>query len=528
MPHVLLLLTFLVAALWPASAVAERKVALVVGNGTYTHVPKLANPINDAAAIADLFRRAGFEVVEAKNDLGSVDLKRVVRDFSTHVRNADIAVMYFAGHGIEIGGINYLIPTDARLANDLDAEDEALPLDRVVRILEPAKRLRLVILDACRDNPFVKGMRRSVATRAVSRGLAQVEPATSDTLIAFAAKAGSTADDGVDRHSPFTAALLKHITVPGLDVRIALGRVRDEVKLVTNQRQDPFVYGSLGGATVALIPEPQAAIPAAIPGPAPAVNPVADTRRDYELAERVGTREAWDSFLVVHKSGFYAELARSARGKLGAVPTQPPRQSPPAIVFPSAETVPPGQTEPRIAARPPADLAPPREPDKVSVIRQLQRELKRVGCHLGSVDDDWGGKSRQALALFNRHADTRFDVKTASLEAIEGVRGKEGRVCPLDCGRGSRAEGDTCVAIHEPAAEPRPRERNVHEPVTRREPPRREERRAAPERDNARQSRGGGSISPLCQRYFSQGGRRCCSYEQSLNIGVPETRTVCQ
>jgi hypothetical protein len=505
MPHVLLLLTFLVAALWPASAVAERKVALVVGNSTYTHVPKLANPINDAAAIAELFRRAGFEVVEAKNDLGSVDLKRVIRDFSTHVRNADIAVVYFAGHGIEIGGTNYLIPTDARLANDLDAEDEALPLDRVVRILEPAKRLRLVILDACRDNPFVKGMRRSVATRAVSRGLAQVEPTTSDTLIAFAAKAGSVAEDGVGRHSPFTAALLKHMTVPGLDVRLALGRVRDEVKLVTNQRQDPFVYGSLGGATVALIPEPKAAIPAAITEPAPAVNPIADTRRDYELAERVGTREAWDSFLVVHKSGFYAELARSARAKLG----------------------PPGQTESRIAARPPADFAPPGEPEpgKGSLIRQLQRELKRVGCLAGSVDDEWGGNSRQALALFNSHADTRFDLKTATLEAVEGVRGKEGRVCPLNCGRGSRAEGDTCVAIHEPAAEPKPRERRVHEPVTRREPPRREERR--PERDHVRQSRGGG-ISPLCQRYFNQGGRRCCSYEQTLNIGVPETRTVCQ
>jgi hypothetical protein len=317
------------------------------------------------------------------------------------------------------------------------------------------------------------------------------------------------------------------MTVPGLDVRLALGRVRDEVFRVTSQRQRPFVYGSLGGDTVALIPEPKAAVS----GPAPAVNPVADPRSDYELAERVGTSQAWDSFLAVHNSGFHAELARAARAKLAG--TEPARPTPPGNVASPAETAPPGQADTRIAARTPSDVTPPKEPEtgKGAVVRQLQAELKRVGCDPGSVDGDWSGKSRQALALFNKHAGTRFEVRTASLEAIEGIRGKTGRVCPITCGRGTRAEGDTCVAIREPAATPEPKQqRRVHEPVSRRDPPSRREtapavRREPPARSTMRESKsGGGPASPLCQSFFSQGGRKCCTYDPPG--GAP--RIICQ
>ena len=123
-----------------------------------------------------LFRKAGFDVVETKLDLGNLEFKRVARDFTAAARDADIAVVYFAGHGIEVNGTNYLLPVDAKLVSDFDVEDEALSLDRVMRAIEPARRLRLVILDACRDNPFVRTMQRSVTTRNVSGGLAKVEP----------------------------------------------------------------------------------------------------------------------------------------------------------------------------------------------------------------------------------------------------------------------------------------------------------------------------------------------------------------
>ena len=173
-----------------SEARAEKRVALVIGNGGYQNASKLTNPPNDAAAIAAMFRDAGFEVVEAKTDLGNLEFKRVVREFTAIARDSDDCCAVFAGHGIEVNGTNYLIPVDAKLATDFDVEDESLSLDRLMRALEPAKRLRLIILDACRDNPFTRNMQRTVATRAVVNGLAKVEPATSDTLIAFATKPG--------------------------------------------------------------------------------------------------------------------------------------------------------------------------------------------------------------------------------------------------------------------------------------------------------------------------------------------------
>ena len=235
----------------PASA--EKRVALVIGNSAYQRAPKLPNPASDAAAVVELFRDAGFDVI-SKHDVGISNMRRALREFAITAQDADIAVVYFAGHGIEIDGSNYLIPVDAVLERDTDVDDETVSLDRIIRILEPVKRLRLIILDACRDNPFSRSMKRTLASRSISRGLAKVEPTTSDTLIAFAAKAGSTASDGDGPHSPFTTALLDNLAQPGLDLRIAFGRVRDEVLAATGHQQEPFVYGSLGGSIVALVP----------------------------------------------------------------------------------------------------------------------------------------------------------------------------------------------------------------------------------------------------------------------------------
>src|SRR6202041_3562270 len=134
--------------------------------------------------VAALFKQAGFDTVNNQRDLGIVDLRRVIREFSETSRDADISVIYYAGHGIEVDGTNYLVPADARLLSDFDVEDETIALDRVLKALDPVKRLRLIILDACRDNPFAKTMKRSVASRSIGRGLAQIEPATSDTLVA--------------------------------------------------------------------------------------------------------------------------------------------------------------------------------------------------------------------------------------------------------------------------------------------------------------------------------------------------------
>lgn len=445
-------------------AEAQKRVALIVGNGAYQNASQLTNPANDANAMAAMFREAGFEVVEARLDLGNLEFKRVARDFSAAARDADIAVMYYAGHGLEVNGTNYLLPVDAKLATDFDVEDEALSLDRLMRALEPARRLRLIILDACRDNPFVRSMQRNVASRAVATGLAKVEPANSDTLIAFAAKAGSTADDGRGSNSPFTTALLKNLSVPGRDIRIALGYVRDDVVKATNHRQEPFVYGSLGGATVALVPEKEKvaaleniAVPAPQTSSAPlvpqpfAASPGVNVRQDYEFAERVGTLQAWDSFLSVHTSGFYSDLARAQRAKFT------PRPEPDASASrPVVQDDKPQESTPRLAVLPPADTPAQQEPkpDQRALTRDLQTELKRVGCDPGAADGVWSPKSRQSLDQFNRRTGITLDTKVATIGALDAVKTQRGRICPLVCGAGQRVEGEQCVAVPA-AAKPR-------------------------------------------------------------------------
>jgi hypothetical protein len=304
----------------PATALADKRVALIVGNSSYQAVPQLPNPSRDASSVAKMFRDAGFDSVEIQLNVGNLEFKRAIRKFEAMADHADIAVVYYAGHGLEIGGTNYLIPVDARLASDRDADDEAIPLERLVSSADGARRLRLVILDACRDNPFVTTMRRErkVATRGVTGGLGKVEPTSTDTLIAYAAKAGSTADDGDGQHSPFTTAVLKNLTVPGLDVRLAFGRVRDDVLKMTSSRQEPFVYGSLGGGNVSLVPAPVV----------PQESPVSDVKADYELVQKIGTKRAWEVFLGTHPNGFYAELAKAQIEQLNAQPANPPPAQP--------------------------------------------------------------------------------------------------------------------------------------------------------------------------------------------------------
>ena len=247
-----------------APAHAGRRVALVIGNGAYEKVQKLVNPTNDAVAIANMLKAAGFDEVELRRNLGIREMRKAISDFSNTVRDADTAVVYYSGHGIEVDGINYLIPIDALLESDIDVPYEAYSLDNLLKLLEPARRLRLVMLDACRDNPFVRSMKRSVATRSIGGGLAAVEPTSVNTLIGFAAKAGSYALDGEGGlNSPYATAVLNNLAIPGLDLRIAFGRVRDEVLKTTERKQEPFVYGSLGGQEIYIVPPVSKAVIAA-------------------------------------------------------------------------------------------------------------------------------------------------------------------------------------------------------------------------------------------------------------------------
>jgi hypothetical protein len=499
-------------------ALADKRVALVLGNGAYQNVPQLPNPANDSAMIAATLKDAGFDVVDSRHDLSAVEMRRALRDFSDRARDADIALIYYAGHGLEVDGTNYLIPVDAKLERDADVYDEALSLDRILVAAEPAKQLRLVILDACRDNPFTKNMKKTVALRSIGRGLAKIEPTTSNTLIAYSAKAGSTAMDGDGGNSPFTIALSKHLTTPGLDVRKAFGFVRDDVMKLTSNRQEPFVYGSLGGDDVPLVPAK--VLPAAAAPSAPALSPQAEVRRDYELALQVGNKEAMNIFLAQHPDGFYASLARlqldkiaaeqahaaaiekarlaeQERARLAAEGAQKAQQAKAdadarateqaRIAAEKAKQVAQAQaaeaerkrvaaetpatdktSESKVAARetassnpaaaPPAAEKTPGEkaanvaalnpsPSSADTAKSVQIELRRVGCFTAAADGEWNAASQRSLALFNRHAGTKLDVKLASVDTLDAIKLKSSRVCPLVCEHGFEANGERCSKI---------------------------------------------------------------------------------
>lgn len=224
-----------------------RRVALVIGNSAYATVGGLPNARTDAQAVAAALRGLGFVKVALETDLTREAPLNVVRAFATEADGADWATVYFAGHGIEMNGANYIIPVDARLASDRDVEFEAVPLDRLMSAVDGARRLRLVMLDACRNNPFIAQMRRSVAQRSIGRGLAQVEP-EAGTLVVFAAKHGQVALDGDGANSPFVTALVNRIKTPNLEVRRLFDLVRDDVMAATGRRQQPFSYGSVSGS----------------------------------------------------------------------------------------------------------------------------------------------------------------------------------------------------------------------------------------------------------------------------------------
>lgn len=239
-----------VLALVSVPAQAASRVALVIGNAAYAHAPTLANPLNDAADIGATLARLGFSVTRLRN-ADYATLRRGLQEFTRTASGSEVALVYYAGHGIEVDQRNYLVPVDARLVTDQDVEFETVPLDLVLRSVERAAGLRLVILDACRENPFAASMRRTGTTRSIGRGLARVEP-SGNTLVAYAAKGGTVALDGQGRNSPYAAALLTHLQEPGLEVGMLFRRVRDSVLASTRRQQEPFWYGSLSSEGVYL------------------------------------------------------------------------------------------------------------------------------------------------------------------------------------------------------------------------------------------------------------------------------------
>ena len=223
--------------------VLDRRVALVIGNSGYRAVQHLPNPSHDAELIGATLRNIGFDVTIA-HDLDRESMVAALKAFARKADAADWAIIYFAGHGIEIGGTNYLIPVDAKLETDRDVPEEALSLEQMQSKIEGAHKLKLIVLDACRDNPFASQMKLTVANRSIGRGLSPAEP-TGGTLVVYAAKGGTSAADGEGDDSPLALAFAERIVEPGVEIGMTLRFLRQDVLRKTGNHQEPFVYGSL-------------------------------------------------------------------------------------------------------------------------------------------------------------------------------------------------------------------------------------------------------------------------------------------
>ncbi len=349
-----------------APALAQTRVALVIGNSAYQHTARLANPVNDARAMGEVLRNLGFQVTE-RTDQDRAAMLAALREFGDRARSAEIALVFFAGHGMQVGrgganAENFLIPVDARLSDIRDVEDEAIGLGRVLERMEGAAN-RIVILDACRDNPLLQRAQTLAGTRSVGRGLAPLDVGARGTLIAFATDPGRTASDGTGRNSPFTAALVQHLPTPGVEVRQALTRVRQQVVQATRGQQTPWTNDGLLQevflAQPPAPPAPAAAAPTVLPAvPDPAAQADALFWSGIQASRDVTDFEV---YLQRFPNGLFRELAQR-----------------------------------RIAAL----MPPPPRPLLREEIQEVQRRLAAMGLDPGPPDGTPGARLEEALQAF--------------------------------------------------------------------------------------------------------------------------------
>ncbi|MCB2089308.1 MAG: caspase family protein [Sphingomonadaceae bacterium] len=286
---------------WGQSAQAKR-VALVIANGEYQTASSLDNPPRDGELVAASLREAGFETVQIARDLPFDQFLARLRQFRDEARGAEAALIYYAGHGIEAKGRNWLVPTDAKLNSVDDLAYEAIDLDLAMDALDGAQ-LRIAVLDACRNNPFTVDWKGT--TRAVTRGLAPIE--VDDVLVIYAAAPGMVAYDGEGDNSPFATSLARRILQPGLPVQMLGGMVRDDVLTATEGEQRPFISASITGRAIYLVGTPSAG-PAMIPTSDGPENKDADLMA-WEAALKLDTVAGYRAYLNDQPQGAFTALA---------------------------------------------------------------------------------------------------------------------------------------------------------------------------------------------------------------------------
>lgn len=505
---------FFYFVLFLGAALAERRVALVIGNSDYQNVPRLQNPKNDADGMTRKLSSLGFEVTTGV-DLSLTEMRTTIHSFVKNLKEADLALFFYAGHGLQVNGSNYLVPIDARLGSYLDLEFEAMPANLILSAMERSANVNLVFLDACRDNPLAENLARSMGTRSgsVGKGLAKIGSGVG-TLISFATQPGNVALDGRGANSPFTSSLLKHLGTPGLDITRELVLVRRDVLAATNGKQVPWENSSLTGEVILRQQDPQIPIE---PKVDPQIelafwNSIKDSKsaayfKSYlkrypegQFAEIANLRiqeikdqkaneirahdnqkdaievaywqsiqnalepAMFESYLSKYPEGVYAHLARlkiAALKKQNIALSQEKAQNTPSPGSGPAEPLLPAapiESTQQVASLPAmnAPQAPQiefseKQTDTKELARAMQTELNRLGCSVGQVDGIWGKRSKNALKTYTKEAGLEFSSLDPSPESLEKLTQSKGRVCPLVCGRSQELKNGKCVAVREPA-----------------------------------------------------------------------------
>ncbi|MCH8998311.1 MAG: caspase family protein [Proteobacteria bacterium] len=384
-----------------AQAQAGRRVALVIGNSAYENTVPLPNPRNDAEALAEVLGGLGFEVLEGI-DLDRASMTGLLRRYADRLKDASVGLFFYAGHGLQVDGLNYLVPVDARLEEENDLPFEAVELNLVLRLMQRQVPTSLVFMDACRNNPLAQNLSRSMGpSRAVvvGQGLARVSTGVG-MLIAYATQPDAVAADGAGRHSPFTGALLKHIAAPGLEVRQVLSRVRERVVRESGGRQVPWDNSSLTSDFYFAAKPPEAKQPAAA---LTAVDPALLDLTFWNSVEGGRDPADFQAYLQEFPEGRFVRLARNriralAPDRTAAAQPQAaqPQAAQPQAAGPAAPAPAP---DPQVAGTTPAGATPAGAPlgSAAEVLRHLKknkdairRKFTNYNRKIGAVESPFG------------------------------------------------------------------------------------------------------------------------------------------
>ena len=423
-----------------AEAAVSRRVALVIGNGAYKSAPVLDNPTIDAHAMAAALKRLGFDVIEGY-DLPGTEMREKLGEFSTSLREAKVALVYYAGHGVSVDDENYLLPTDLVLRSAADLEIHGLSVTSIMRQMKREERANVVILDACRDNPFAKQLAATDKRRGVDsdRGLSPIEGGIAKgSLIAFATDPKQTALDGATgENSPFTRALLKNLETPGITIDAMMSRVREEVWAETAHKQMPWVNTSLVGGDLYLNPvaapvQAAALEPAAVPA-ALAPDRLTMENKLWDSAEKSNAADDYQVYLDAYPNGVYSKMAKNrisrlTGGTLATGAASVPAAGPSPAIVPQPSTIlasagGDGKLSPESAVSKAAlkmDIATPATEKLLRLTDALRREIKQrlkvMGFNTGADTAKFDDTTRAAIGEWQKSNEIQA---TASLSKLQ-------------------------------------------------------------------------------------------------------------